>query len=85
MALMATGAIWTRWCFIIKPRNLFLAAVNFFLFIVGTTQVTRILMYRQSQKGTTIAQEVKDQAKEQGKVLESEVKAVEARAKQAMK
>ena len=22
LALMATGAIWTRWCFIIKPRNL---------------------------------------------------------------
>ena len=20
-ALMATGAIWTRWCFVIKPRN----------------------------------------------------------------
>jgi len=21
-ALMATGLIWTRWCFVIKPRNL---------------------------------------------------------------
>ena len=22
MALMATGSIWTRWCFIIKPKNM---------------------------------------------------------------
>ena len=22
LALMATGSIWTRWCFIIKPQNL---------------------------------------------------------------
>lgn len=22
LALTATGAIWTRWCFIIKPRNI---------------------------------------------------------------
>jgi len=21
MALMATGSIWTRWCFVIKPKN----------------------------------------------------------------
>ena len=31
---MATGAIWTRWCFVIKPRNIFLASVNFLLFTV---------------------------------------------------
>jgi mitochondrial pyruvate carrier 2 len=47
---MATGAIWTRWCFIIKPRNIALAAVNFFLFCVGGTQVTRIFIYQQSVK-----------------------------------
>lgn len=22
LALMATGSIWTRWCFIIKPQNM---------------------------------------------------------------
>ncbi|KAF2810374.1 UPF0041 domain protein [Mytilinidion resinicola] len=58
-ALMATGAIWTRWCFVIKPRNIFLAAVNFFLFIVGTTQVTRILIWQRSQAGQPITEEAK--------------------------
>lgn len=46
LALMATGAIWTRWCLIIKPRNVLLAAVNFFLGCVGFTQVMRVLVYR---------------------------------------
>ncbi|KAK4232245.1 hypothetical protein QBC38DRAFT_352925 [Podospora fimiseda] len=49
-ALTTTGLIWTRWCFIIKPRNLPLAAVNFFLAMVGITQVSRIALYHQSQK-----------------------------------
>jgi hypothetical protein len=22
LALMATGSIWTRWCFVIKPKNM---------------------------------------------------------------
>jgi len=52
LALMATGSIWTRWCFVIKPKNMLLAAVNFCLFIVGTIQCTRIFLYNQSQKGT---------------------------------
>ncbi|KAI1617490.1 hypothetical protein EDD37DRAFT_620162 [Exophiala viscosa] len=52
LALMATGSIWTRWCFVIKPRNVLLAAVNFALFIVGTIQCARIFLYQQSQKGT---------------------------------
>ncbi|OCK89180.1 UPF0041 domain protein [Cenococcum geophilum 1.58] len=64
-ALMATGAIWTRWCFVIKPRNIFLAAVNFFLFIVGSTQVTRIMLYRQSVKDQLLTEEVKAVAQEQ--------------------
>lgn len=71
---MATGAIWTRWCFIIKPRNIFLAAVNFFLFCVGSVQVSRILMYRQSLKDQPLTAEVKDAAKEQAKVAEAVVK-----------
>lgn len=47
-ALMCTGAIWTRWCLIIRPKNVFLGAVNFFLFLVGGTQVIRILLYQRS-------------------------------------
>ncbi|KAK0633122.1 hypothetical protein B0T14DRAFT_53931 [Immersiella caudata] len=49
-ALTATGIIWTRWCLIIKPKNYLLAAVNFFLGMVGIVQVSRIMLYRQSQK-----------------------------------
>ncbi|USP81170.1 hypothetical protein yc1106_08444 [Curvularia clavata] len=51
-ALMCTGAIWTRWCFVIRPKNIALAAVNFLVFIVGATQVSRIYMYNQSLKNT---------------------------------
>ncbi|KAK3330549.1 hypothetical protein B0H66DRAFT_67027 [Apodospora peruviana] len=68
-ALTATGAIWTRWCLIIKPKNYLLAAVNFFLGIVGAVQVTRIMMYNQSQKKLTAAAgdtatKVKEEVKE---------------------
>lgn len=52
---MATGLIWTRWCFVIKPRNVFLASVNFALFCVGATQVFRVVSYRRSQ-GETLGQ-----------------------------
>ncbi|RMZ81409.1 hypothetical protein DV738_g2192, partial [Chaetothyriales sp. CBS 135597] len=45
LALVATGALWTRWCLIIRPKNILLAAVNFALFIVGTVQVGRIFVY----------------------------------------
>lgn len=69
-ALMATGLIWTRWCFVIKPRNLFLASVNFLLFCVGTTQVSRVLMYQQSLKNESFGQELKDAAKEEKGTLE---------------
>ncbi|ODQ79584.1 hypothetical protein BABINDRAFT_161968 [Babjeviella inositovora NRRL Y-12698] len=46
IALFATGAIWTRWCLIIKPKNILLASVNFFLGCVAGYQVTRIFRYR---------------------------------------
>jgi len=78
---MATGAIWTRWCLIIKPKNVFLATVNFFLFCVGATQVTRIFIYRQSRKSTSVTEEVKDVAKEEGKVVQG---TSEGAAKQAI-
>ncbi|KLJ10055.1 hypothetical protein EMPG_14529 [Blastomyces silverae] len=51
-ALMATGAIWTRWCLIIKPRNVLLAAVNFFVGCVGFAQVTRIFLHRRAVDGS---------------------------------
>ncbi|KAK8210258.1 hypothetical protein M8818_003425 [Zalaria obscura] len=73
-ALMATGAIWTRWCFIIKPRNLFLASVNFLLFCVGATQTTRVLLYQQSLKGNSTSEEAKEAAKSEGKIAEGIVK-----------
>lgn len=72
-ALMATGLIWTRWCFVIKPRNLFLASVNFLLFCVGATQTTRVLMYQQSLKGDSMGDEIKKEAKEEGKDFEKAV------------
>ena len=67
---MATGLIWTRWCFVIKPRNLFLASVNFLLFCVGATQVSRVLSYQSSLKNEGVGEVVKEDAKAEGKNLE---------------
>ncbi|CCU75245.1 putative UPF0041 domain protein [Blumeria hordei DH14] len=50
LALTATGLIWTRWCFVIKPRNILLATVNFFLGLVGVIQVSRISAYHYKNK-----------------------------------
>jgi mitochondrial pyruvate carrier 2 len=71
---MATGAIWTRWCFVIKPRNLFLASVNFLLFTVGATQVSRVLMYQQSLKGDSVGSEAKKAAKQEESELVDVIK-----------
>ncbi|KAL9594879.1 MAG: hypothetical protein Q9219_006787, partial [cf. Caloplaca sp. 3 TL-2023] len=64
LALTATGAIWTRWCFIIKPRNILLAAVNFFLGCVGVTQVTRIIMWQRSNKKDSVSELVQQDAQD---------------------
>ncbi|KAL2050372.1 hypothetical protein ABVK25_009344 [Lepraria finkii] len=64
LAFIATGTIWTRWCFVIKPRNLLLATVNFFLCCVGVTQVTRIMMYQKSIEGLSAEEIVEKNAKE---------------------
>ncbi|MCJ1476061.1 hypothetical protein MMC13_004726 [Lambiella insularis] len=81
LALTATGAIWTRWCFVIKPKNVLLAAVNFFLGCVGVTQVTRILLHQRSVKNGTIgaiaeenAQDVAERTKEAAKDVGAKVK-----------
>lgn len=49
IALFATGCIWTRWCMIIKPKNVLLASVNFFLGGVAGYQLSRIVKYRIDQ------------------------------------
>ncbi|KAK9376665.1 UPF0041-domain-containing protein [Lipomyces chichibuensis] len=48
LALFATGAIWTRWCLIIKPKNYLLASVNFFLGTVASVQLSRLFVYHRS-------------------------------------
>lgn len=49
VALCATGVIWTRWAgFVIKPRNMLLASVNFFLGGVASYQLYRIVDYRRA-------------------------------------
>ncbi|KAG4305128.1 hypothetical protein PORY_001298 [Pneumocystis oryctolagi] len=44
IALTLTGSIWTRWSMIIKPKNYLLAAVNLFLAITGSVQLSRIYL-----------------------------------------
>ena len=78
-ALMCTGAIWTRWCFVIRPKNVALAAVNALVFLVGATQVGRIYNYNQTLKST------EGQAKLEGKELEADLKATANKAENAAK
>ncbi|KAM3419160.1 Mitochondrial pyruvate carrier [Cercospora zeina] len=78
-ALMATGLIWTRWCFVIRPQNMFLASVNFLLFCVGATQTTRVLMYQRSLDGKSVGEEIKEDAKQEAGNLEKAVGQAEAK------
>ena len=78
-ALMCTGAIWTRWCFVIRPKNPPLAAVNALVFVVGATQVGRIYMYNQSLKGT------EGQAEAEGKEIKADLKGTANKAEKALK
>lgn len=41
-ALMVTGSIWTRWCFVITPKNYALAAINASVGIGGGYQFFRV-------------------------------------------
>ncbi|KAI9744523.1 MAG: hypothetical protein M1818_002052 [Claussenomyces sp. TS43310] len=78
IALTATGAIWTRWCLIIQPRNVLLAAVNFFLGCVGVVQVSRILAWQYSDKGESPKEQLeaaKDSTVEAAKGVKEDVKA----------
>ncbi|KAL9098062.1 MAG: hypothetical protein Q9163_006203 [Psora crenata] len=87
LALTATGAIWTRWCLIIKPRNIFLAAVNFFLGCVGVTQVMRIFLYQRSLKDAAtpgqMAENVVNDAKHSAKGLVVNAEGTAKKASQA--
>jgi len=58
---------------------MFLAAVNFFLGVVGATQVTRILLYRRSLTGA------EEEVKAEGREIKEELKTVGAKAEQAVK
>ncbi|CCE64318.1 hypothetical protein TPHA_0H01100 [Tetrapisispora phaffii CBS 4417] len=46
LSLLATAVIWTRWSFVIKPKNMLLASVNFFLGCTAGYQIGRIVNYR---------------------------------------
>lgn len=82
LALLSTGAIWTRWCFVIRPQNYALAAVNFLLFCVGATQVGRVLAYQNSVEGK---EGMKKELKEQVNVVEKFVKDPKGAVKNAEK
>ena len=61
-----------------------LAAVNFFLFCVGATQVSRVMMYRQSLTDQPLSeqiQEVADDAKAKAKEVVNDPKAALSKAK----
>jgi hypothetical protein len=78
-ALMCTGAIWTRWCFVIRPKNVALAAVNALVFVVGATQVGRIYVYNKSLEST------EGQAEAEGKMLEKDLKKTAEKAEKIVK
>jgi hypothetical protein len=49
---------------------LFLASVNFLLFLVGATQTGRVLSYQASQKNKTVAEAAKDEVRGEEGILE---------------
>ena len=81
LALTATGLIWTRWCFVIKPRNILLATVNFFLGLVGVIQVSRISAYHYNNKSQTNENLLHIASAE----VQDKVESAEAKAKEIIK
>ncbi|CAD6628024.1 XXYS1_4_G0002110.mRNA.1.CDS.1 [Saccharomyces cerevisiae] len=55
LSLLSTALIWTRWSFVIKPRNILLASVNSFLCLTAGYQLGRIANYR-IRNGDSISQ-----------------------------
>ncbi|GMM59074.1 hypothetical protein DAKH74_056910 [Maudiozyma humilis] len=52
LSLLATAAIWTRWSFVITPKNNLLAAVNAFLAATASFHLLRIVRYRVAEGDT---------------------------------
>ena len=50
LSLATIGMIWTRHCFVIIPKNYFLASCNFMLGVVGLVQLGRIFYYEKYEK-----------------------------------
>jgi hypothetical protein len=48
LALMATGSIWTRWCFVIRPKNM-LYVLTILFFVVGNHESNIIQQSRCGQ------------------------------------
>mmetsp|Transcript_3948 Transcript_3948/g.6904 ORF Transcript_3948/g.6904 Transcript_3948/m.6904 type:complete len:115 (-) Transcript_3948:1056-1400(-) len=46
LALATTGLIWTRWSFVITPKNYNLAFVNIFVGATGLYQISRVLKHK---------------------------------------
>ena len=61
-----------------------LAAVNFFLFFVGSTQLVRVFNYRRSLTSTTLAEETKEIAHEVAATAESVVEDPKTAVKKAL-
>lgn len=59
LSLFATGAIWTRWAMVIKPKNYLLASVNFFLGAVSIGQIIRIYSWRTGVMGDSFSDALK--------------------------
>ncbi|RKU45449.1 hypothetical protein DL546_007391 [Coniochaeta pulveracea] len=74
-ALTATGLIWTRWCLIIKPKNYLLAAVNFFLGIVGMVQCGRILAHQRAVKNQSLPEQLEAKVEQVKEEVKDAVKA----------
>lgn len=55
IALSATGLIWSRYSFVIIPKNYSLFTVNMFVAGTGLTQLYRIFDYRQGLKAKETA------------------------------
>lgn len=60
-----------------------LAAVNFLLGCVGVVQVTRILMYQQSLKDTTLPEVARQDAKDEAEIAKGIAKNSEGAARKA--
>lgn len=62
-----------------------MAAVNFFLGCVGTTQVTRILLWQQSQKNATVGEVAKASAEDVANTATGIAQSPETAARKAIK